>query len=147
MSRIVARRPSHLNVTSKLGFYGVAAVMLKSPGCTMMLDNETTKSWKWSNTNSINSIAPFCALAQTDGFLWAEIVPVLSCLCIKQRCLILFLSQVCFFFGCSAPADMMSHEQHKRFVMKIVQKFARRSSQATDNYCFLTDLSFINQMF
>lgn len=94
MSRIVARRPSHLNVTSKLCFYGVAAVMLKSPGCTMTLDNETKKSWKWSHTNSINSIAPFCALARTDGFLWAEIVPILSCLCIKQRCLILFLSQV-----------------------------------------------------
>lgn len=150
MSRIVASTRSHFDVRilffnaaievttkRKLWFYGVTVVILKSPGCTMMLDNEATESWKWSNTNSINTIAPFCALALADGFLWAEIVSILSCLCIKRCCLILCLSQVSGLFGCRAPADMVSHEQHKRFVMKIVQKSARHSSHATDNYCFL----------
>lgn len=50
----------------------------------------------------------------------------------------LSVSSLCLvFFCCSAPADMVSHEQHKGFAMKIVRKFARRSHQATDNYCFL----------
>lgn len=85
---------TEVTTRKKLCFCGVAIVTLKSSGSTTILDSEATESWKWSNTNSINTIAPFCALAPADAFLWAEIMAALSCLCIKQCCLILFLSQV-----------------------------------------------------
>lgn len=148
MSSIAAGRMSHFNGRinwlnwsyneEKVVFYGVAAVILKSPGCAMKLDNEAAESWKSSNTNSVNTMAPFCALARADGFLWAEIVHVRSCLCIKRCCLILCLSQV------------SARHQQTRWVMSstngLLWRLCRRlPGVATDN-SFLPDVSFINRL-
>lgn len=86
-----------------------------------------------------NTAAPVCALAHADGFLGAEIMLALLCLCIKWCRLILCLSQVSawFFSAARHQQTWWVMSSTKNFVMKMVQKFARRSSQAIDKYCFL----------
>lgn len=138
MSRIVARRPSHLNATSKSCVF-----MEWQPSCWKAL----AAQWCWTMREQRAESGPTqtVSIALLLSVLWLERMvsselrscPFSHVYASNSAAWFSFCLKSLVFFGCSAPADVMSHEQHKRFVMKIVKKFARRSSQATDNYCFL----------